>query len=58
MQIEYVDRDTGDVSTLEKEMHGFEDGEYCTFEEVKGMTELNGIAPVKVTVKSMSLVHC
>lgn len=52
VQIEYIDRETGDVSTLEKEMHGFEDGEYCTFSEVKGMTEINGIAPVKVTVKN------
>lgn len=33
-------------------MHGLEDGDYVTFSEVKGMTELNGIEPLKITVKS------
>ncbi|KHJ93885.1 Ubiquitin-activating enzyme e1 protein, partial [Oesophagostomum dentatum] len=49
--IEYVDADTGDVTTLENQMHGLEDGDYVTFSEVKGMTELNGCAPIKITVK-------
>lgn len=48
--IEHVDRDTGDVICLENAMHGFQDGHYVTFSEVKGMTELNGIAPIKITV--------
>lgn len=49
--IEHIDAETGDVTTLENQMHGLEDGDYVTFSEVKGMTELNGCAPVKVTVK-------
>uniref|UniRef100_A0A158R3T7 E1 ubiquitin-activating enzyme n=1 Tax=Syphacia muris TaxID=451379 RepID=A0A158R3T7_9BILA len=49
--IEYVDRETGDVVCLDNAMHGFEDGDYVTFSEVKGMTELNGIDPIKITVK-------
>ncbi|VDK55799.1 unnamed protein product [Anisakis simplex] len=55
--IEHVDRETGDVTTLEGALHGFDDDTYVTFSEVKGMTELNGIRPVKVTVKS-KLVIC
>ncbi|VDP22251.1 unnamed protein product [Heligmosomoides polygyrus] len=49
--IEHVDAETGDVITLENQMHGLEDGDYVTFSEVKGMTELNGCAPLKITVK-------
>lgn len=56
--IEYVDRETGDVSTLEGIFHGFEDGDYVTFSEVKGMVELNGIKPVKITVKSLLSNFC
>ena len=29
------------VATLENQMHGFESGDYVTFREVQGMTELN-----------------
>ncbi|VDK76106.1 unnamed protein product [Gongylonema pulchrum] len=50
--IEHVDAETGDVATLENVMHGFEDGDHVTFSEIKGMTELNGIEPIKITVKS------
>lgn len=50
IMIEHVDRDTGDVITLEHMLHGFEDGDYVTFAEVGGMKELNGIAPIKITV--------
>ncbi|EPB66181.1 hypothetical protein ANCCEY_14726 [Ancylostoma ceylanicum] len=32
-------------------MHGLEDGDHVTFSEVKGMTQLNGCSPIKVTVK-------
>lgn len=49
--IEHVDAETGDVVTLENQMHGLEDGDYVTFSEVKGMVELNGCAPLQVTVK-------
>eukprot|EP00842_Homolaphlyctis_polyrhiza_P004144 jgi/Hompol1/4730/HPOL_003853-RA len=40
----------GTVASLEEQRHGLADGDYVTFSEVKGMTELNGIAPRKVTV--------
>lgn len=39
--------------TLESVYHGLEDGDYMTFAEVKGMTELNHIAPLPISVKSM-----
>lgn len=48
--IEYVDRESGNVMTLEGAFHGFEDGDFVTFSEIKGMTELNNIEPLKVTV--------
>jgi ubiquitin-activating enzyme E1 len=41
----------GMVTTLEESRHGLEDGEFVTFAEVKGMEELNGCEPRKVTVK-------
>uniref|UniRef100_A0A914RPN9 Uncharacterized protein n=1 Tax=Parascaris equorum TaxID=6256 RepID=A0A914RPN9_PAREQ len=37
--------------------HGFEDGDYVTFSEVKGMVELNGIKPVKITVKKPNVFN-
>ncbi|KAK6059865.1 ubiquitin-activating enzyme E1 [Cooperia oncophora] len=49
--IEHVDAETGDVITLENQMHGLEDGDHVTFSEVKGMTQLNDCAPLKITVK-------
>ncbi|CAD5225283.1 unnamed protein product [Bursaphelenchus okinawaensis] len=48
--IEYVDRNTGNVMTLEENFHGFEDGDYVTFSEIKGMAELNNCEPRKITV--------
>jgi ubiquitin-activating enzyme E1 len=50
--ISYVDRETGNVLTLEDAFHGFEDGDHVTFSEVKGMAELNDIKPLKITVVS------
>lgn len=38
------------VTCLEETRHGFEDGDYVTFSEVKGMIELNGCEPRKVQV--------
>ncbi|KAJ3103441.1 hypothetical protein HDU97_010187 [Phlyctochytrium planicorne] len=38
------------VACLEEHRHGLEDGDYVTFSEVKGMEQLNGIEPRKVTV--------
>lgn len=40
----------GVVTGLDETRHGFNDGDYVTFSEVKGMTELNGCAPRKIKV--------
>ena len=55
--IEYINRENGDVFTLENSMHGLEDGDYVKFSEVKGMTEINNIEPVKVTVKKPNVFN-
>jgi ubiquitin-activating enzyme E1 len=39
------------VTCLDEQRHGLEDGDHVTFSEVKGMTQLNGCEPRKVTVK-------
>ena len=44
------DRD-GVVTCLDETRHGLEDGDFVTFSEVQGMTELNGCEPRKITVK-------
>jgi len=41
----------GIVTCLDERRHGFEDGDHVTFAEVKGMTELNGCKPRKITIK-------
>ncbi|KAF3482219.1 ubiquitin-activating enzyme E1 [Arthroderma uncinatum] len=41
----------GLVSALDDTRHGFEDGDFVTFSEVRGMTGLNNSEPRKVTVK-------
>lgn len=38
------------VTCLDENRHGFEDGDYVTFIEVEGMTELNGCEPIKIKV--------
>ena len=38
------------VTCLDETRHGMEDGDYVTFTEVKGMTELNGCEPRKIKV--------
>lgn len=38
------------VTCLDESRHGFEDGDYVTFSEVQGMTELNGCKPIKIKV--------
>ncbi|XP_055531157.1 ubiquitin-like modifier-activating enzyme 1 [Wyeomyia smithii] len=38
------------VTCLDENRHGFEDGDYVTFTEVQGMTELNGCEPIKIKV--------
>ncbi|KAI1795152.1 ubiquitin activating enzyme [Ganoderma leucocontextum] len=47
-----VDQDKDSVVTcLDETRHGLEDGDFVTFSEVQGMTELNGCEPRKITVK-------
>ncbi|KAJ7667732.1 ubiquitin activating enzyme [Mycena polygramma] len=41
----------GLVTCLDETRHGLEDGDFVTFTEVQGMTELNGCEPRKVSVK-------
>ncbi|KAK0400299.1 hypothetical protein QR680_003445 [Steinernema hermaphroditum] len=48
--IDYIDKDTGDVTTLDNVPHNLEDGDYVSFAELKGMTELNNCPPLRVTV--------
>ncbi|XP_030750394.1 ubiquitin-like modifier-activating enzyme 1 isoform X1 [Sitophilus oryzae] len=38
------------VTCIDDTRHGMEDGDYVTFSEVQGMTELNGCAPKKIKV--------
>uniref|UniRef100_A0A7N5ZRY3 E1 ubiquitin-activating enzyme n=1 Tax=Anabas testudineus TaxID=64144 RepID=A0A7N5ZRY3_ANATE len=40
----------GVVTCLDEARHGFESGDYVTFTEVQGMTELNGCQPVEIKV--------
>lgn len=40
----------GVVTTMDESRHGLEDGDFVTFHEVKGMTELNECEPRKVKV--------
>jgi hypothetical protein len=41
-----IDTASRDVTTLEKALHGFKDGDRITFAKVEGMAELNGISPL------------
>lgn len=40
----------GIVTCIDETKHGFQDGDYVTFSEVQGMTELNGCPPRKINV--------
>jgi len=42
-----IDKDSV-VTCLDETRHGMEDGDYVTFSEVQGMTELNGCEPRKI----------
>ncbi|KAF9008754.1 ubiquitin activating enzyme [Cyathus striatus] len=47
-----VEKDNeGLVTCLDETRHGLEDGDFVTFSEVQGMTELNGCEPRKISVK-------
>lgn len=39
------------MTCLDETRHGLEDGDFVTFTEVEGMTELNGCEPRKISVK-------
>lgn len=39
------------VTCLDETRHGLEDGDYVSFTEVKGMTELNQSEPREISVK-------
>lgn len=40
----------GVVTCLDESRHDFQDGDYVTFSEIQGMTELNGCEPRKIKV--------
>ena len=41
------------VTCIDETRHGYESGDYVTFCEVQGMTELNGCEPIKINVLGM-----
>lgn len=41
------------VTCLDETRHGYEDGDYVSFTEVQGMTELNSHEPFKIKVLGM-----
>ncbi|XP_063984107.1 ubiquitin-like modifier-activating enzyme 1 [Diachasmimorpha longicaudata] len=46
-----ISRDSeGVVTCLDDTRHGMEDGDFVTFSEIQGMTQLNGCEPVKIKV--------
>lgn len=40
----------GIVTCLDEAQHGFESGDFVSFSEVQGMSELNGMHPVEIRV--------
>lgn len=44
------------VTCLDEVRHGFESGDYVTFTEVQGMTELNGCQPIEIKVLGEYLI--
>lgn len=40
----------GVVTCLDEARHGYEDGDFVSFTEVQGMTEVNGTDPIKIKV--------
>jgi len=47
------------VTVHDESRHGLEDGDEVIFDEIRGMRELNGIKPAKVTVTGTTTVaHC
>ncbi|XP_049268864.1 ubiquitin-like modifier-activating enzyme 1 [Rhipicephalus sanguineus] len=50
VMIKSISQKQGVVATVHKARHGFEDGDYVTFSEVRGMTEINDCPPMEVKV--------
>ncbi|XP_049268865.1 ubiquitin-like modifier-activating enzyme 1 [Rhipicephalus sanguineus] len=50
VMIKSISQKQGVVATVHKARHGFEDGDYVTFSEVRGMTEINDCPPTEVKV--------
>lgn len=46
----FLQDNAGVVTCLDEARHGFESGDFVTFSEVQGMTELNGCQPVEIKV--------
>uniref|UniRef100_A0A669EFS1 E1 ubiquitin-activating enzyme n=1 Tax=Oreochromis niloticus TaxID=8128 RepID=A0A669EFS1_ORENI len=46
----FLQDNAGVVTCLDEARHGFESGDYVTFTEIQGMTELNGCKPVEIKV--------
>jgi ubiquitin-activating enzyme E1 len=55
--LEHINTETGDVATLDGALHGLETGDYVQFSEVKGCPELNGLDPIKITVKTKNMFN-
>lgn len=49
--LNYPQDQDGLVTCLDETRHGLEDGDFVSFTEVQGMTELNDSEPRKITVK-------
>uniref|UniRef100_A0A8C5HJQ2 E1 ubiquitin-activating enzyme n=1 Tax=Gouania willdenowi TaxID=441366 RepID=A0A8C5HJQ2_GOUWI len=47
----------GVVTCLDEARHGFESGDFVTFTEVQGMTELNGCQPVEIKALGKASPH-
>ncbi|KAK6175636.1 hypothetical protein SNE40_014049 [Patella caerulea] len=46
-----ITKETSSVVTcIDETRHGYEDGDYVTFQEVQGMTELNNCKPIQIKV--------
>ena len=43
------------MTCLDNTRHGLQSGDYVTFYEIQGMTELNGCSPQKIEVSIVSV---
>ena len=53
----YQDKN-GIVTCIDEARHGYETGDYVTFSEVQGMTELNGCEPREIKVLGKLDISC